>query len=117
MSMSSRAVLLVRGTPDENQTIPIEGGTTTIGRSPSNDIVVDEDGVSRRHAAIQGDAEGFFIVDLDSRNGTFVNETKVSAQPHRLRNWDHIQLDGLTLYWIFQEEQGTINVPRVTRRP
>ena len=49
---------------------------------------------------------------MNSRNGTYVNDTKIGPEPLRLRNWDHIELGGASYYWIFQEEQGTVNVPR-----
>ena len=65
-------------------------GVTVIGRGADNGIVVDEPGVSRQHASIRGDANGFWVVDLGSRNGTFVNDTAVGESRHRLRNWDRI---------------------------
>lgn len=49
----------------------------TIGRSSSCDIVVDDMLISREHAQIQQIKSAFFIKDLDSRNGTFVNDKKV----------------------------------------
>jgi hypothetical protein len=44
-----------------------------IGRDVANDIVIDHPTVSRRHAVLQQIGDGFFIMDLDSRNGTRVN--------------------------------------------
>ena len=117
MSLSARAVLVARGGPNENQSFPLGEGATTLGRAATNNVIVDEDGISRQHAQIVGDEHGFWLFDMNSRNGTFVNDTKIGVEPHRLRNWDHIELGGSTYYWIFQEEQGTVSVPRAKVRP
>lgn len=48
-----------------------------IGRSSGCDIVIDNMLVSREHAEIQQIKSDFYIKDLESRNGTFVNDKKV----------------------------------------
>src|SRR5215469_14847799 len=50
-----------------------------IGRAPDNDVVVPDPGVSQYHAELRQEAGGYRLVDLDSRNGTFVNEQRVTA--------------------------------------
>ena len=50
-----------------------------IGRAPDNDVVVPDPGVSQYHAELRHEAGGYRLVDLDSRNGTFVNEQRVTA--------------------------------------
>ena len=109
-----RAVLLVQGGPDEGKMISLFDGVTSIGRSLLNDVVVDEPRVSRQHAAIQIDADGFWISDLDSRNGTFVNEMRIGQERQRLSHWDRIQLGGKDTRWVFMESQETIDVPKPT---
>src|SRR5262245_49103160 len=47
-----------------------------IGRLPECDIVLNANGVSRRHAEIRRVGLGYSVVDLDSRNKTFVNQTE-----------------------------------------
>ncbi len=49
----------------------------SIGRDPDNTIVLDDSLVSRQHARIQKIKDAFFIIDLASSNGTFVNGTRV----------------------------------------
>ena len=81
---------MVKGGPGDGNTIMLSLGITVIGRTQPNDIVVDDPGVSRQHASIRGDACGYSITDLSSRNGTFVNDERLSAEPRQLRNWDKI---------------------------
>src|SRR5687768_16140227 len=52
----------------------LENDIVNIGRDGDNDIVLDADSVSRRHAKIERRGGDAFLVDLDSTNGTFVND-------------------------------------------
>ena len=58
----------------------IREGKTSIGSDPSNDVVLTEDYISTRHATIkfvEKDGERIFILtDLDSSNGTFLNDSE-----------------------------------------
>lgn len=59
-----------------------------------------ESGVSRRHAALvrYGSGEQVFLLDLNSVNGTFVNDQKLEPDdPHPLAFGDHIRLGALIL--------------------
>ncbi len=62
-----------------------------IGRSRSNDIIVEDVKVSRQHARIVRDARGFAIEDLNSRNGTRVNNQSVRGSS-RLEDGTVIQI-------------------------
>lgn len=65
----------------------------TIGRDETNQIVVELDNVSRRHARIFGSHDRMFVEDLKSTNGTFLNDQEVlGAQP--LRSGDLIKVGG-----------------------
>ena len=66
-----------------------------MGRAITNDVAVEVTGVSRNHARIRADATGYWIEDLGSRNGTFVNGTQVEGEGQRLRNMDRIEFGGL----------------------
>jgi adenylate cyclase len=67
-------------------------GTCALGRSPSNQIVLSDDKVSRRHAMIHvQDQDEFWLVDLGSSNGTYVNGGRVT-QPIQLRDQDEIEI-------------------------
>ncbi len=61
------------------QTIPLDK-TLQIGRSPSNDIVLNEPKVSRKHAEIHCAAGKHIILDLESSNGTYVSGKRITEQ-------------------------------------
>ncbi|WP_295454188.1 FHA domain-containing protein [uncultured Thiodictyon sp.] len=61
-----------------------------IGRAADNDIVLENPGISKRHAHIEADGSHYVLVDDGSANGVFVNQQKVSR--HILKFWDEIQI-------------------------
>ena len=67
----------------------------TIGRTPDNDIVLDNRGVSRRHAQIEFGENQAVIIDNESLNGTFVNSRRVSEEV--LKENDAINIGKFTL--------------------
>ena len=83
-----------------------------IGRSERNNVVLNDEGVSRNHAMVQGSDQGlFYITDCGSRNGTFVNDTRAAA-PVILRSGDQIQIG--TYRFSFHQE-SPVELP-TTRR-
>jgi pSer/pThr/pTyr-binding forkhead associated (FHA) protein len=52
----------------------------SIGRTPDNDIVLDNKGVSRKHAVMEFDGDSALIMDNESLNGTFVNSRKITEE-------------------------------------
>jgi pSer/pThr/pTyr-binding forkhead associated (FHA) protein len=74
-----RAHLVVRQGPSSRQEHPITAPTTSIGREATNDIVLFDPEVSRRHAQITFKAGRYYIEDLGSTNGTFVNQQLVTG--------------------------------------
>ncbi len=57
----------------KGRTFIVPPGTTSVGRAPENDIVLDSPDVSRRHARIECNRNGIRVHDLNSTNGTRVN--------------------------------------------
>jgi pSer/pThr/pTyr-binding forkhead associated (FHA) protein len=57
--------------------VPIGARPVTIGRSPDNDLPVDNLAVSNHHARVYFEAGRLVVEDLDSLNGTFVNDLRV----------------------------------------
>lgn len=67
----------VQGLPEM---YPLTGDQTTVGRHPSNDIVLPLDSISRFHARLDRRGEFFILQDLNSSNGSFVNGEKVTQR-------------------------------------
>jgi diguanylate cyclase (GGDEF)-like protein len=61
-----------------------------VGRGPDCDICIDDSSVSRRHVRILPEADGYSVVDLQSTNGTYVNDRPVSV--HKLQNGDYLRV-------------------------
>ncbi len=75
------------------------GEETTIGRSPDNDIFLDDVTVSRKHAVLMERNGDYFIEDLGSLNGTFVNRKRIEAEA-KLENGDELQIGKYKLSFI-----------------
>lgn len=62
-----------------------------IGRDPESDIVIEAHAVSRRHARLLFENNGYFIEDLNSRNGTYLTGRRVTGKA-RLKSGDHVAI-------------------------
>lgn len=86
----------------------LEKDNTLIGRSTEADLWLGDDGVSRKHARLVRLEEDFFIEDLKSANGTFVQGERVSRQ--KLKDGDQIQLGPTAIfrYSITDDDQKAL---------
>jgi hypothetical protein len=94
----SRTRLLL-ATSSGTHVIPLESTQLTIGRGLNNDVILEDTRVSRHHAQLRYRARRFWLSDLGSTNGTYINGEQVAEQA--LRDGDTISLGGLEL--IFKE--------------
>jgi len=76
----------------------LEKTAITIGRDPKNDIVIDNLAVSRFHTKITQQGNNYFVEDLQSGNGTFLNEQRVDKEI--LKHNDAITVGKHTLVFI-----------------
>ncbi|MGH7897275.1 MAG: FHA domain-containing protein, partial [Candidatus Binatia bacterium] len=90
MATSIKITILEGSRPGE--ATMFEGDRLTIGRAASCDLVLEDQSISRTHAAIEREGEAFVLVDLGSNNGTFVEGQKARITRHRLKNGDQITL-------------------------
>lgn len=87
------AYLLAENGPDMGTRYPMEVDEITIGRHPNCQIPVKDAGrVSRNHAQIIRQGDAYFIKDLLSRNGTYLNDQQLSNQMHPLKDGDRIRI-------------------------
>ncbi len=77
------------------QRVPLEGRPVTIGRLDSCDVVLNDPTVSRHHAEVRREGDGFDLIDLDSRNGTRVNGYGITRQ--RLADGDDLLIGAVPL--------------------
>jgi adenylate cyclase len=83
--------------------LPIQNNCS-IGRSPTNTIVLDSEKISRRHAIINVQNVGeFWLIDLGSSNGTFLNNRRLH-QPVRISDQDQIVV-GDRIFIFHQAEE------------
>ncbi len=92
------------------QRTDITSNTLTIGRAPDNQMVLQDQQASSHHAEIRPDAQGYLLVDANSRNGTFVNEQRLMPQtPRLLISGDVIRIGETRLtYVIGGEDEATV---------
>jgi serine phosphatase RsbU (regulator of sigma subunit)/pSer/pThr/pTyr-binding forkhead associated (FHA) protein len=82
--------LILQDADDEDKTVNLPGTGLSIGRRTSNDLQILDPTVSREHAKLGTDEGGYWIEDLDSTHGTFVNDIRVRRQT--LHHNDRIRL-------------------------
>ena len=70
-------VCIVMNKGEKTLSFDIEGAAISIGRSPDNDIQIRDDYVSRNHFILWQSGKKYFLKDLGSGNGTFVNGYRV----------------------------------------
>jgi pSer/pThr/pTyr-binding forkhead associated (FHA) protein len=97
-------------------TLKLEGGGAkqyamasmmTIGRQSDNTVVLDSPGVSSHHACVFRDREDFIVEDLQSTNGTFVNNSRVVRKT--LQHGDVVGVGGHTL--VFDQRGAVDSTP------
>ncbi len=82
------------------QSWTLKPGEYTLGRFPTNDIVIPDPYVSRRHARLFYKDGKWFIEDLGSTNGTIIdNEDLRGKEPHELKDGSEVVV-GLTILKI-----------------
>ena len=79
----------------EGLELPVDRAWVVIGRGRGADVMIAEPTISRAHAAIGHDPAGFFVQDLGSTNGTWVNGSREKKQA--LKDGDEIQMGKLRL--------------------
>ncbi|MFQ6058701.1 MAG: FHA domain-containing protein [Anaerolineae bacterium] len=98
-------MLILREGQETSQEWILNKETIHIGREESNDIVLRDRQVSRRHARIQRQGERYILQDCSSKNGTFVNGREL-REPYVLQDGDEIQI-ALRFKLFFVDAEAT----------
>jgi sigma-B regulation protein RsbU (phosphoserine phosphatase) len=103
------ALVLVQG--NEQRNIVLNRTPFSVGRKVDKDLVIADPRVSRDHALIVLEDEGFFLVDQGSKHGTFVNGERIQRQ--KLERNDRLEFGARdSTYAIFNPAHSTSNTAR-----
>jgi uncharacterized RDD family membrane protein YckC len=103
------AKLVINPTSATKKEIPIVSRVISIGRDPSNDLVLSDSMVSRRHAILEHRDNQYILRDNNSSNGTMVNGDRVDSEKP-LRDGDLVAIGSSRL--LFQlDETAEVSIP------
>ena len=88
VSAGPQAELTIESGPDAGHTHRATDKAVRLGRSPDNDVILRDPATSGHHARLERRDEAFWVVDLGSTNGTFVNGE--SVQEKQLNHGDRL---------------------------
>ncbi len=84
---------------------------TLIGKAAQNNLILADASVSSTHAAISLTDGSFVLSDLGSRNGTFVNDSRIT-EPRKLQHGDLIRMGHCAITFRLKEAESTLSVQR-----
>lgn len=96
---STQACLVIIYGGDLGRRIPLGSEPIELGRAPDIAVSIDDDAASRKHAKIRRTGDTFFVTDLDSTNGTYVNDVLTHERP--LVDGDQLKV-GRTIFKFIQ---------------
>jgi serine phosphatase RsbU (regulator of sigma subunit) len=103
------ALILVQGSEQKN--IILNRSPFTVGRKADKDLVIADPRVSRDHAQILQEGLDFFLEDLGSKHGTYLNGERI--QRHKLERGDRLEFGTRdSAYVLFDPAQRTSNTAR-----
>jgi pSer/pThr/pTyr-binding forkhead associated (FHA) protein len=83
-----------------------KGISLTVGRRKNNQVIINDMAVSGQHAKIDSVGDGFVLIDLQSKNGTFVNDQFINS--HWLIHGDKINIGEYSLVFDYSEMENTL---------
>ena len=96
IAQRDQAYLIVIAGPHSGKMVKLDRNETVVGRSPSTELQLQDVGISRTHARLYRMGTDFFVEDLQSANGTFINGQRViTAQ--QLTDGDKIAIGSSTV--------------------
>lgn len=105
--------------PSGRELVPLHGQRVTLGKAPTNAVSLEHDEtVSRLHAVLENLGFAWSIRDLGSRNGTYLNGERITAE-RVLRSGDEVRLGKSRLiFWELRDSgDGRLDEETVTAQP
>lgn len=106
------AVLSVVEGPNKGQVFRVEGEIVTVGRGLGNTVVIPNGSISRTHARLEWRERDWYVVDLNSTNGTRVNGVRVTDEC-RVGRVASLEFGGCKVF--FRDRDVTVQPNRATR--
>ena len=107
--------LVIKTGPNPGEVYSLTKSEIFLGRDISNDIVINDAEVSRKHARMTFQEDQYILEDLGSTNGTFINGVRIT-KPHRLTLGETIQL-GENISMVFNASFDPDATVAVSQRP
>lgn len=98
-----RALLFTLTGRQQGAVFPLHGVELDLGRDPSRAVHLDDEACSREHARLVRRADGIYLEDAGSTNGTFLNGERVTSSI-RLEDGDHVRLGNTTVRFSLVDE-------------
>ena len=112
--MVSQFQLIMRSGPTPGASFTLEGDQLTVGRDATNEIVINDAEISRRHARLTFQGGKYVLEDLGSTNGTFVNGQRL-AGPRVLKAGEVVQF-GEQIMLVFEVTAMDVGATMVSPR-
>jgi serine phosphatase RsbU (regulator of sigma subunit) len=103
------------GFGDERRTLTLDRTPFSIGRKADKDLCIPDPRISREHAAIVSEGEGFFIEDRGSTIGTYINGERITRR--KLNPNDRVDFGENGVAWLIFAPQPAAAAPRPAERP
>ncbi|MGH9936631.1 MAG: FHA domain-containing protein [Blastocatellia bacterium] len=104
--------IVVKGL-EEGVTQSFSEDCVTIGRRADNQIMIDEDNISRRHVSFERRDGRYFSRDLGSANGTYLNEQRTDIA--QLGDGDRLRIGGYLISVSLVEQDCVLNFKKITK--
>ncbi|HZS05361.1 MAG TPA: FHA domain-containing protein [Blastocatellia bacterium] len=104
--------IVVKGLED-GVTQPFNESSITIGRRADCHVVLDADNISRAHSSVSRRDDGYYVTDLGSSNGTYLNEQRIESA--QLKDGDRLRIGNYTLAVTLRGQDCILNFKRNTR--
>jgi pilus assembly protein CpaF len=105
VNVEARVYLKIRDlTTNHERNFPITKNTITLGKADEVDVVLPRNNISRRHCEILFQNNGYYLKDLGSANGTYVNNVRLTA-PIELYNSMKISLKEFEIIFVNQDDK------------
>ncbi|MDO8643989.1 MAG: FHA domain-containing protein [bacterium] len=115
MPVTEKPTLIVSGKGKKPEIYQIDQKEIFVGRDDVNFVVLPDRAVSRRHFSIQQDGGAFFVTDLKSANGTFLNERKITTdEKNILRPGDKLRIEKFEILFQMMERTEAADIYETT---